>query len=83
MYVCMYVCMYVSVWVSFIEMCFSYVDTGILFVCRYGDLALLEWLVRQTKECGDVDLENQYGDTALALACRLGQLEMVTTYIYI
>jgi hypothetical protein len=39
--------------------------------------------VRQTKECGDVDLENLYGDTALALACRLGQLEMVTTYIYI
>ena len=53
-----------------------------VYVCRYGDLTLLEWLVRQTKECGDVDLENLYGDTALALACRLGQLEMVSTYIH-
>lgn len=44
---------------------------------RYDDFALAEYVVKQVKECEDIDCENVSGDTALTLACRLGRLPFV------
>jgi ankyrin repeat protein len=63
------------------SLCFRHSSTIMMAAVRYDELNLLEWIVKQTKECDDIDFENIYGDTALILACRLGKIRMVESLV--
>ena len=49
----------------------------IMATIKYDDVQLAEFVMKQVKECEDIDAENIYGDTALTLASRLGKLRFV------
>ena len=51
--------------------------TVMMSAINYDDEPLVEWIIRQTIECPDIDIENIYGDTALIIASRLGKSRMV------
>jgi hypothetical protein len=53
----------------------------IMATIKYDDVALAEFVMKQVKECEDIDMENIYGDTALTLASRLGKLRFVEIII--
>jgi len=55
--------------------------TAMMSAIRYDEIDLVEWIVRQTKECDDIDIENIYGDTALIIAGKLGKLDMMQLLI--
>lgn len=52
-----------------------------MWYCRYDEIELVEWIVWQTKQSEDIDIENIYGDTALIIACKLGKLDMMQLLI--
>lgn len=49
---------------------------------KYDDYELAELLIKQVRECEDIDLENKFGDTALTLACRMGKVEFVQLFLH-
>lgn len=54
---------------------------ALMTAIRYQEYDVLEFIARQVKQSADIDVENVHGDTALTLACRMGNLPFVEILI--
>eukprot|EP01038_Epipyxis_sp_PR26KG_P005643 gene5643-7790_t len=62
--------------------CAKHNMTLLMTSIKIGEFGLTEYILKQSLEYEDVDIENIYGDTALTIACRLGKHDFVEILIH-